>query len=589
MDEEVEGVNTEGARDRSAGSGDASPAADVASTPAGGRVSDLARLRGLVVAAGVGQLQVGEVDVSSATGVLAELGAKGSVSLDGLSAPETVDVLAGLRELSTAIAGVQARALVQLEAAAKADALARGERPRAALKVARKEASFALRASPSAAGQTMSSSRRLVQSMPGMLAAMAQGRISAAAAHRVGKVVAAASAGLRRQVDEVLIENLAYLEGCGVQEWAGEAERVMHALDPEGVMGRHLRARTTRGVTVRRGDHGMCTLTATVTALDGARIRKALSLGAEKARARGDGRGHQQIMADDFTDVLLGRGSGQLVTTMEIGVIITDRSLLAPGHADAATVEGIGSVPYEHVREEMLQAVTAAEEDPQLRVALRQLYTGPEDGQLVAVQARSRVFPPALSRFLRWSHLTCRAPYCDAPIRQNDHITPHSRGGETSLDNGNGLCAGDNQKEEAGVTARVVGDENGKRRSVEWTTRYGQKARRSGYNFDPLGTARRRRRAREQSAHEPADESDAQAGFASRSWTTWTLDDVFGPHGGEDGESPLYRGLRWIGRRAFEATDPHPAWRGVRLNRHHLPRGNIDYVFDDSQRPPRPT
>ena len=259
----------------------------------------------------------------------------------------------------------------------------------------------------------------------------------------------------------------------------------------------------------------MSTLTARVGAMDAARIRKRLSLGAEKARAGGDRRGHQQIMADQFVDVLLGRGArdgdgSAGGTTMEIRVIITDRSLLAPAHADAAVIEGVGSVPYEHVREEMLQAITAAN-GPEVKLALRNLYIDPDDGQLVAVQSRSRAFPPALSRFLRWSHLTCRAPYCDAPIRQIDHITPHSRGGATSRDNGNSLCAGDNQKEEVGVTARVITDEQGRRASVEWRSRYGQKARRAAqlrpgrYRAPPPGPTLRSRRPR----HDGADAVDS--------------------------------------------------------------------------------
>ena len=41
------------------------------------------------------------------------------------------------------------------------------------------------------------------------------------------------------------------------------------------------------------------------------------------------------------------------------------------------------------------------------------------------------------------------------------------------------------------MRARVVTDEHGVRRTVEWTTRYGQTARRRGVNFDPVGTAQR--------------------------------------------------------------------------------------------------
>lgn len=448
--------------------------------------------RGMAIDTSDGGLGVGGVDVHSTLAVLARLGADGSDSLDHLSAEGTIVLLTGLRELSAAMGAVQARALIRLESAVKDDCLARGEKPRTAVKIARSEASFALHAAPAATGQSLSGSRRLVQSMPGMLRSLAQGRISPAAAHRVGRVVGPASLQLRSQVDEVLTEHLPYLEGCGVQEWGSEAEKAMHALDPAGAAARHTRATQERGVSVRGVENGMSLVTAKVPALDGARIRKSLSLAAEKARAAGDRRGHAQIMADQFTDTLLGRDASSGPSTLEIGVIITDRSLLSQAHADPAMIEGIGPVPYEHIREEMRLAMRDADDDPELRLALRNLYTDPEDGQLIAVESRSRRFPPALARFLRWTHLSCRAPYCDAAIRQSDHVVPRAQGGATSLDNGNGLCAMDNQKEEAGVHARVVHDDEGRRRTVEWATRYGQKAYRRGINHDPVGTAWRR-------------------------------------------------------------------------------------------------
>ncbi len=453
------------------------------------------------------EFAVNGVDIAAVQQVLASLGAHGSSSLDVLPAPETIALLARLQDLSAAIAAVQARGLVHLEFAVKEDSRRRGETPRRALKVARTEASLALKRSRSAAGQTMSSCRRLVQSMPGMLAALAEGRMTAAAAHRVGRTVGPATPALRREVDDVLTAHLPYLADCGTDEWGAEAEKVLHGLDPHGAARRHRTARRERSVTVRRAEHGMSVVTARLSGLDGARIRKGLSVAAERARAEGDRRGHQQIMADLFADALIGRGDGIDPSTLEVGVIITDRSLLVAGHADAATIEGLGPVPYEHIREEMQRALTA-EGDGDLAMTLRRLYMDADDGQLVGVESRARAFPPALSRFLRLSHQTCRAPYCDAAIRQNDHIVPWSQGGATSLMNANGLCAADNRKEESGESVRVILDEDGVRRTVEWTSRYGQTARRRAVNFDPLGTARRqqareRRRAR---AHEsPAE------------------------------------------------------------------------------------
>lgn len=451
----------------------------------------------IAITAGDEELLVGGADVEQVRTALAELGARGSRSLDGLTPVETIALLDGLQRLSGAIAAVQARALVHLEAAVKQDCRDRGETAKQALKVARAEASAALKTSKSASGQSMSSCRRLVQSMPGMLSALAHGRIVAASGHQIGRAMAPASPSQREQVDEILTGHLGYLEGAGPEDWGDEAERVLHSLDPGGAADRHEVARRERSVTVRRGRHGMATITAHITGLDGARIRKGLSLAAEKARASGDRRGHQQIMADRFVDALIGRGDGIDPSTLEIGVLVTDRSLLAPSHADAATVEGYGSVPYEHICQEMLAALEA-EEDPELALTMRKVFLDHDDGQLVAVESRSRQFPPALARLLRYAHQTCRAPYCDASIRQLDHIVPWSEGGQTSLDNGNGLCAADNQKEQAGQTARVITDGDGVRRTVEWTTRYGQKARRGGINFDPVGTARRRRHHEQQ-------------------------------------------------------------------------------------------
>ena len=437
------------------------------------------------------QLTIGELDLLAAREVLAELGARGSAPLDSLDIDGTMTLLETIVGLEGALESLRARTAVHLEDAVKADCLRREESPRQAALVARAEASRALKSSRAVAGRTLATSRRLVRSMPGMISALSSARMLPQSAHKVGSVLGPATPEQRRQVDAILTSRLAELEGCGPQQWGDEAARILHALDPAGAAARHQAAKRERHVTVRRTDHGMARITALVPGIDGARIRKGLDVAAESARAQGDRRGHQQIMADLFADALIGRGDGIDPTTLDVGIVITDRSLLAPAHADAALVEGFGSVPYDHVREEMLRAAQA-EEDADLALTIRQLYADLDHGDLVAVESRSRAFPAALTRFLTLAHQTCRGPHCDAPIRQIDHITPWSQGGATSLDNGNGLCAACNQKELAGETARVVRDEDGVRRTVRWTTRHGRSATRGAINLDPLGTYRRR-------------------------------------------------------------------------------------------------
>src|SRR5699024_12258707 len=78
----------------------------------------------------------------------------------------------------------------------------------------------------------------------------------------------------------------------------------------------------------------------------------------------------------------------------------------------------------------MLEAMAPARQDPELATTLRRLCADPDAGQLVAVESRARSCPPALARFLRLAHQTCRAPHCDADIRQLDHIVPWSRSEE---------------------------------------------------------------------------------------------------------------------------------------------------------------
>ena len=149
---------------------------------------------------------------------------------------------------------------------------------------------------------------------------------------------------------------------------------------------------------------------------------------------------------------------------------------------DVAHVEGYGPVPAEAVREQ-LRAVTTApqagDRDPfgaegrAVRAEIRRLYTHPVAGELVAMESRARAFPPAMKRFLTWRDSSCRGPSCNAASRQADHITPHSRGGPTSLDNGSELCGHCNQKEIDTASVERIGDPAHPGHRVAWTGRAG--------------------------------------------------------------------------------------------------------------------
>ena len=429
------------------------------------------------------------------------------------SAEAFKDVIGSLQAMRSALDAFETFAVVALadsltlrrQAEARAHAAQEaGEEPppatllREASREAAREVSMLTRRSPASASRSLAARRRLVADMPEMLSALATSQVTAEDAYRTSRSFAPLTSAQRREADRLLGQRLPHLDGAGSEEWADARAAAIALADPDGEARRHQHARSDRHVTVRRGEHGMAAVTAHVTALDAALIRKRLSLEAERLRASGDRRGHQAIQADTFVDTLLGRSESMEPVTLDIGVIITDHVLLDPGAGDLAQIEGYGTVPAEAVRESLrgpLDAIGGTADDPlgpedslgpdeplgpdgpALRAVLRRLYEHPRTEELVAVESRARAFPPALARFIRLRDRTCRGPHCNAPIRHIDHIRPHAAGGSTCLDNGQGACAFCNDKEQQLASVERVGDSGDDGHVVEWTTRLGTRRR----------------------------------------------------------------------------------------------------------------
>ena len=73
------------------------------------------------------------------------------------------------------------------------------------------------------------------------------------------------------------------------------------------------------------------------------------------------------------------------------------------------------------------------------------------------MDAKTRRFPNGLKTLIRLRDRTCRTPWCDAPVRHIDHITPAHADGNTSYQNGQGLCEACNQaKETTGWTTQPL-------------------------------------------------------------------------------------------------------------------------------------
>ncbi|PWH06573.1 hypothetical protein DEO23_06360 [Brachybacterium endophyticum] len=497
---------------------------------------------------------------------------------NGLDAQELSRVLSGIDRLTSALAALEMRTMTALDERIRAeDAEARVPLKEQGRRTAG-EIRMASRISPATASRRLRSGERLVREMPRVFGALADGRLAVDAAYAIGRGSGPVSPELRPAVDEVIETHLPDLEGISTGRWSQEISAIAQCLEPEGAPDRHREAVRERSVSVTPGAHGMGTVSAHLSGLDAAAIRRKLSLQAESLRAQGDRRTHAQIMADLFADTLLGRDETMDPVHLDIGVVVSERSLLAPEHGEPAHLEGYGVIEASQIRDRVqsprperrptgseaplgargragngevdTDAVDETAEQRELRLAaqvarelaghsagaahseqerprprlvappqgadptsdpqlppptstapptppapadppaspdlpdpvatetihhLRRLYTHPTAGELVAVESRSRAFPPGLARLIRLRDQRCAAPYCDAPIRHLDHIRPVSEGGATSAENGQGLCAHCNLTKEVLGRVEHTPTADG-RHAVTWTTRLGRTA-----------------------------------------------------------------------------------------------------------------
>jgi hypothetical protein len=185
---------------------------------------------------------------------------------------------------------------------------------------------------------------------------------------------------------------------------------------------------------------------------DGAGARADGSPVADGASARSDSAADSGPVADGgpaadgspVTDGLAGRSDSEATAHGAGG---------AGSAPDEASIAGWGPIPAALARALVLGAL-----DNNLKVFIKRLYRHPETGELVAMESSQRLFPKQMAQFLRYRDQYCRMPWCNAPIRHADHITPAAEGGPTTIENGQGLCESCNHAKQArGWTMKTTG------------------------------------------------------------------------------------------------------------------------------------
>ncbi len=356
---------------------------------------------------------------------------------DAADDAERIDQLRLLEELKAAAAAAQARvtvAFAQSQRQAQESAgVARSDRGRGV----GTQVALARRESPYRGGRLVGLAEALVNEMPLTLAALERGETSEWRATIVARETACLTRDQRSAVDAELAGRLSSM---GDREVEAQARRAAYRLDPQAFLDRSSRAVADRTVTSRPAPDTMCRLSALLPVSGGVAAHAALRRHADSLRAEGDQRTLGQIMADTLVERLTGAAAAATPAQVTLDLLITDDALLAQGDEPAHLV-GYGPIPAPLAR--------AIARDADAEIYVRRLFTRPAENQLLAMEARSRFFPPRLRELLILRDQVCRTPFCGAPIRHADHVVPAVADGPTSEANGQGLCAACNLAKQA--------------------------------------------------------------------------------------------------------------------------------------------
>ena len=295
---------------------------------------------------------------------------------------------------------------------------------------------LARRESPHRGSRLVGLAQALVHEMPATMAALHAGEISEWRATIVARETACLTREDRQVADAELAGRLAQ---PGRRECEAAARAVAYRLDPHAFTARSAGAVRDRRVTLRPAPDTMSRLSGFLPVAQGVAAFAALSRQADTLTAAGDPRSRGQIMADTLVERLTGQAAADAVP-VEVELVMTEDTLLA-GADEPAHLVGLGPMPAPLARDLV--------RDSDADVWLRRLFTRPADGALVALESRRRLFPDRLRRFLVLRDQTCRTPWCGAPIRHADHVTPAESGGPTSAGNGQGLCEACNHTKQA--------------------------------------------------------------------------------------------------------------------------------------------
>ncbi len=445
---------------------------------------------------------------------------------------EWVDLLGELEAMKNTVTATQARLAVALEEATKSDEARQGVRSERRGRGVSNQVGAAMQASPHAGSSFLGTARVWVTEMPHTFDALRTGVLSQWRATLMVRETSHLSAEHRAQIDEEICgpANLAALARTGTKRLVAQVKERAGQLDVHACVKRNAKAESERCVSVRPAPDLMVYLTALVPMRQGVQAYAQLKAHADAAKAGGDERGAGQIMADTFVERVTGREPGKADDVpVTINLLVSDETLLADGDRSAVVVEGVpagvGTVPGPVARNLAAHGIDAD------AAWLRSIYVDPR-GRLLATTSVSRFYPQGLAALLRAREQgICATSWCDAPVRHIDHVTPFAEGGQTSLDNGQGLCARCNHAKQAPGWRQKATESNG-RHAVETATP-------TGHTYTFVAPAPPEPVQPDPAQPEPVQPEPVQPEPANEAASAWTP--AVGVSGPRDGRIPRSR------------------------------------------------
>ncbi|WP_067438047.1 HNH endonuclease [Nocardioides jensenii] len=296
------------------------------------------------------------------------------------------------------------------------------------------EIALARRESPHVGQRKTTLALALAHDLPTTHLALARGDLNENRAQIIADETAQLSHDDRLKADAEITK---VLDGLGDKALTNKIRRIVLMLDEDAALKRRRKAMANRHLTGRDLGDGTAKITAIVPDIMLPTIMGSLDKAAASCRAAGDERTRAQLTVDIAAARLAGltdadAANGKSQPPVAVQLLVSAETLLGddstPGH-----LAGHGPIPASVARH--LVATCEA-----TRSTLRRVFAMPQDGSLVTMESAQRLFPPDLRAFIKLRDDTCRNPYCNSPVRHVDHAEPASRGGQTSVGNGQGVC-----------------------------------------------------------------------------------------------------------------------------------------------------